>query len=265
MCRRTASKRISGTVSAMTLASPGVMALPSRPSARFGGKCPLPRDRQRKYVRSTSTRQSRVRNEFPVAGCRRIGLPQLSHSGVGSMPSSCSRSSFSAAAPPPRERSRSARSTPSGSGRPDASSAASLGSCGQDSAGNGHQKRRKRLVLRDLQAPHFVALDPVPGLPDLVQPDHGCALLGQAYQIRHSVLMLMPAIPRVLRDGPRSLPRCLWMRVLRRFPRPSSDTHLRKCSKPDSQPSTNLGHTPPAFLKPRIDTSTSAMRLGQPG
>ena len=98
MCRIAASKLISGTVSARALASPGEMARPSTPGARFSGKRPLPHDRQRKYVLSTSTRQNRVRNDFLVAGCRRIGLPQPSYSGVGSMPSSCSRSSFSAAA-----------------------------------------------------------------------------------------------------------------------------------------------------------------------
>ena len=47
MCPLAASKLIIGTVSAMTLAIPGVKALPSRPSTWSSGKQPLPHDRQR--------------------------------------------------------------------------------------------------------------------------------------------------------------------------------------------------------------------------
>ncbi len=66
---------------AMTPAIPGVTVPPSRPSARPGGRHPPPQDRQRKYVRSTSTRPSRLeaRTSAPSgagpSACRRPRTP----------------------------------------------------------------------------------------------------------------------------------------------------------------------------------------------
>ena len=80
---------------------------------------------------------------FFLAWRRHIGLPQLAHSGGGRASSSCSNNTFNAVAPPPREPSRSTRSTLSRSGAPDASSAASFGA-------DSPERNTLRTVLRDM-------------------------------------------------------------------------------------------------------------------
>ena len=79
---------------------PARSAAPPRPAPATSGKHPPPQDPQRKYDRSTSTRPSRVRKDFDALRCRAIGLPQPPHSGAGSVPSSRSSSSLSAALDP---------------------------------------------------------------------------------------------------------------------------------------------------------------------
>ncbi len=213
-----ASKPVAGTVPAMTLAMPGVKAPPSSPRARSGGKRPLPHDRQWKCARSTSIRPSRVRNDFPVAGCRRIGLPQPSLSGVGSMPSSRSGSSFSADA--------------KGAVAERPLHAVKVGNAGREVRRklrklrpelrrNGSQQllkrpavrpeaRQRQLVFRDVAAPHLAALQPALREPAVALADHRRMnrrlAFRQSLQIRHRVRMPMPVVPLVPCHGSRSCP-----------------------------------------------------------
>ncbi len=105
------------------------------------GQAPLPRDGQRKHLRSTYTWPSRVRNDLAFLPWRRcIGLPHLRHSGLGSVASSRPDRSPSAAAPPTGEASRSSRPPAAGSGTPDARSAETA----EGSASGARRPRRRR-------------------------------------------------------------------------------------------------------------------------
>ncbi len=129
---------------------------------------------------------------------------------AGSALPGCLDSSLSASAPPPGEASRSARSTASRSGTPDARSAVS---CGPNSAGTAArpQPRQRQRVLRDAAAPHLAAPGPVPDEAPIVPADnrrmHRRVALRQTPEYATASGCLLSTFLRAMTHAPCPLPR----------------------------------------------------------